>query len=285
MSSNNTSWQPMHGKGMPSHTISGNIQALYGLYSPELNDNRDIFAYLPPSYEFGSAIYPVIYMHDGQNLFDQAISYSKEWCVDEIMENLSREKYEAIIIGISNGRDKRMIEYNPYFTCNNVNQGELHLRFITNTVKPIIDSTFRTRPERIATGIIGSSMGALASLYAFFHYSHIFGSAAAISHWMWIQDQISPEVVFDNLHQAKFTQGKLYIDIGDSEYVDSSVCGQPVNPQRIISDSRQLKDLLVKKGYTEEKDLLYREIGGGGHSENDWSSRLPDIFKFFLSDI
>lgn len=145
----NAEWRDMDGKGLYPHTIVGNVKACYGLHAPQLRDSRDIFVYLPPSHGSGEQRYPVIYMQDGQNLFDDVISYAGEWRVDETMERLSLEGIEAIVVGVAHGREKRLREYNPYPAQNqNGAEENAYLEFLINTVKPLIDQSFPTQQER-----------------------------------------------------------------------------------------------------------------------------------------
>jgi len=131
------------------HTINGNVKIAQGVYSPQLRNQRDIIVYLPPSYADSQRRYPVLYMHDGQNLFDAATSFSGEWHIDEIMETLSREDgLEAIIIAIPNMGVDRLNEYSPFRDDKHGGgNGNKYLHFLTDTLKPIIDRDFRTRPE------------------------------------------------------------------------------------------------------------------------------------------
>lgn len=279
-------WQEMDGKGSYPHTVTGNVKALYGLYAPQLLDSRDIFVYLPPSYESGSKRYPVIYMQDGQNLFDEAISYAGEWRVDETMEQLSLEGIEAIVVGVANGREKRIVEYNPYSSKSRDDVEENgYLQFIINTVKPLIDQSFKTQPERENTGILGSSMGGLISVYAFFRFPMIFGMAGALSHWMWVKDQVDPDLVCEFIASSRYSKGRIYIDIGDCEYVDCNITSFGLAPEQAVIDSRRIKDMLINKGYVLGGDLLYLEVPGGSHSEQDWARRLPDVLRFLLSGV
>jgi predicted alpha/beta superfamily hydrolase len=145
---------------MSEHTIVGTVRVLEQVASPELGNQRDIFVYLPPGYDASQQRYPVLYMHDGQNLFDEATSYSGEWQVDETMEALSRAGYPAIVVGIPNLGERRIEEYNPVDTPQHGGgKGGLYLTFIVQTLKPLIDGQFRTLPDRLHTGIMGASMG------------------------------------------------------------------------------------------------------------------------------
>ncbi len=165
-----------------AHTVQGTVLALPQLWSPHLQNARDILVYLPPSYETNpERRYPVLYMHDVQNLFDAHTSYAGEWQVDETLEALSRAGLEAIVVGVFNAGEQRRIEYNPFPSRFGPGKGEAYLRFLVETLKPLIDADFRTRPERPYTGLMGSSMGGLISLYGFFNFSDTFGLAGVMS--------------------------------------------------------------------------------------------------------
>jgi predicted alpha/beta superfamily hydrolase len=280
-----SAWEDFYGKNMEPHTIEGNLKVFRALYSPQLECCRDIYVYLPPSYYETAQPYPVIYMQDGQNLFDRATSYAGEWCVDETMQTLSREGKEAIIVGVTNGGERRLREYNPYFSNQTAgNLGDRYVRFLVETVKPRVDECFRTRRGRDSTGIAGSSMGACVSLYAFFAYPEVFGSLGALSHWMWLRDELTPADVLDFVEESEFVEGKIYLDVGTAEYVDASFVGIDVDSQEMLRGARRLAELLRRKGYRPKEDLLYFEDEGGGHREADWARRLPNAMRFLLAN-
>jgi predicted alpha/beta superfamily hydrolase len=169
------------------HQVSGTIRVAPAVHSPELGNRRDILVYLPPSYHEGEGRYPVIYMQDGQNLFDEATSYAGEWGVDETMEALGREEgLEAIIVGVPNMGIQRVDEYSPFRDRRlGGGRGDDYLRFLTQTLKPQIDRDFRTLGGRKHTGILGSSLGGLISLYGFFRAPAVFGFAGVMSPSLW----------------------------------------------------------------------------------------------------
>ena len=158
------------------------------LAMPGLNRARTLRLYLPPSYAASpNKRYPVIYMHDGQNLFDAATSYAGEWRVDESLNELARARsFEAIVVGIDNGGEKRMAEMSP--TLNEkigASEGPQYLAFIADVVKPLIDKTYRTRPDRLNTALMGSSMGGLISHDGLLRYPAVFGRVGVFSPSYW----------------------------------------------------------------------------------------------------
>lgn len=263
------------------HMISGSIRILRELYSPQLENSRDILIYLPPSYDAGSRRYPVLYMHDGQNLFDAATSYAGEWYVDETMEGLASQGFEAIVVGIPNIGSRRYHEYIPFPAPDLPDvQGDLYVNFIADTLKPVIDRDFRTQPGRATTGIMGSSLGGLISLYAFFYRPEVFGLAGVVSPALrWGTQGIFPFVT-----NAAFSSGKIYMDVGTSE--GTGLVADPQSQrsfaEHYVQQVRRMNSLLKRKGYRAGDTLLYVEEEGGVHHESAWARRLPNALRFLL---
>jgi predicted alpha/beta superfamily hydrolase len=243
------------------HSVVGNLKVGREFWSPELGNRRDVLVYLPPSYTQDNRRYQVLYMHDGQNLFDRATSYvGQDWEVDETLEKLSAEGLEAIIVGLNNLGDQRLKEYNP-FPHFHSGLGGTYLEFIVNAVKPIIDRDFRTLPGRAHTGLMGSSMGGLISLYGFFRYPQIFSFAGIMSPAFWF----AKGAIYDYVAQAPFTSGKIYLDNGSRE-----------------NSAQRMYTLLVEKGYRLDQNILYIKEEGGQHEEAAWARRLPGALRFLL---
>ncbi|MDX1532220.1 MAG: alpha/beta hydrolase-fold protein, partial [Rhodothermales bacterium] len=258
--------EPAHGE----HTVVGELQILEGLYSPELDNRRNVITYLPPSYGDGTRRYPVIYMHDGQNLFDEVTSFAEEWGVDNTMEVLSLVGLEAIVVGVFNAGEHRLDEYSPFEDAEGRGgKGDRYLDFLVDTLKPRIDRDFRTRPERDHTAIVGSSMGGLISLYAFFRRPDVFGKAGVMSPSLWFADR----AIFPFVEEAAFNPGKVYLDVGTLE------------GERTVADTRRLRELLLRKAYRRHRDLVYVEQPGAGHSETAWRQRLHFAIDFLLREV
>jgi predicted alpha/beta superfamily hydrolase len=170
-------------------TAQANVSLLKEeLIIPGLNRKRQIRLYLPPNYASSGQRYPVLYMHDAQNLFDVATAYAGEWKVDETMNALSKAgKLDLIVVGIDNGQDKRMTELNPWSNAQfGAGEGKEYVEFIVKVVKPLIDRQYRSKPDRINTAIMGSSMGGLISHYAINQYPDVFSKAGIFSPSYWI---------------------------------------------------------------------------------------------------
>jgi len=164
------------------------------LAMPGLGRERTLRLYLPPSYDTSpDRRYPVIYMHDAQNLFDEATSsFGQEWGVDEALDAFARTRgFEAIVVGIDHGGDERIHELSPWTNPKyGPAQGEQYMAFVVDVVKPFVDAHWRTLPDRGHTAIAGSSMGALASHYALLRYPQVFGKAAIFSPSYWYSGEV-----------------------------------------------------------------------------------------------
>ncbi len=258
-------WQDYvtHAVQRRSH-VAGSLKILKDLWSPQLHNRRDVLVYLPPSYAHGERRYPVIYMQDGQNLFDPATSFGGvTWRVDETMDALSHEGLEAMVVGVHHAGEQRISEYSP-FAIRRPGRGEQYVTFLVETVKPLMDATFRTLPAREHTGIIGSSMGGLISLYAFFHRSRAFGFAGALSPALWV----GRGAMYDFVAQTPFVNGKLYLDNGSRE-----------------NSAWRMYQWLRRKGYQRRRDICYVREKGAIHHESAWARRLPNALRFMLTPI
>jgi predicted alpha/beta superfamily hydrolase len=243
------------------HTVVGNVLVLPQVYSPQLENTRDIIIYLPPSYTIGERRYPVIYLQDAQNLFDATTSFAGvEWQVDETLEALSAEGLEAIAVGIPHMGEQRLHEYTPPINPWWRGAGDRYVAFIVETLKPLIDQAFRTQPDRHHTGLCGSSMGALISLYGFFERPGVFGRCGALSPSVWVG-----RGVINHYVRAPQADDRLYLDNGTRE-----------------NSARVLYEQLLAQGYREDGELKYVIEAGGQHTEAAWARRLPEALRFLL---
>lgn len=264
------------------HTVVGDLRIREKVWSPQLMNHRDILVHLPPSYRFTQRHYPVIYMHDGQNLFDQATSFSGEWHVDETMVRLSAEGIEAIVVGIPNMGGQRLAEYGPFADpYHGPGRGDRYVSFLVDTVKPMIDHDFRTLPGREFTGILGSSMGGLISLFAFFQPPYAFGLVGVMSPSTWFADA----AIYDFVREAPLVPGKIYLDVGTREYGGKTAADAQKRSRRYYATVRHLKRLLIRKGYRPVHDLRYVEEKWASHHEPAWARRLPDALRFLLQGL
>jgi predicted alpha/beta superfamily hydrolase len=262
------------------HTVTGTLKVLPNFASPQLGNKRAILVYLPNSYATSDKRYPVVYMHDGQNLFDARTSFAGEWQVDETMQRLESEGIEAIVVGIPNMERARLDEYSPFRDARHGGgKGERYLDFIADTLKPRIDTDFRTLPDRDHTGIMGSSMGALISLYGYFYRRDTFGFAGAMSPAFWF----ASGAIFPYLLRQSYHPGKIYLDAGTAEVSRrfSRILPRHMS-QPVVSDARRAADILIRLGYSLPGEVRYVQDEGAAHNETAWARRLPDALRFLL---
>lgn len=166
----------------PFSTATENVHVLPPLRMRKLGRERHLRVYLPPGYDDAAKRYPVVYMHDAQNLFDAATSYVGEWGVDETLNALADDGFEIIVVGIDHGAELRISELSPWqHEYAEQAEGASYLEFVTATVKPFIDKRYRTRPEREHTAIFGSSLGGLMSHFAITSRGDVFSKAGIFS--------------------------------------------------------------------------------------------------------
>lgn len=246
----------------------GPLKILRGVHSPQLNNTRDITVYLPPSYPTsGDRRYPVFYMHDGQNLFDAKTSFAGEWDVDGLIDAVSGEGLEAIVVGIPNMGAERCNEYSPFDDPKHgPAKGDAYLEFVVDTIKPIVDADFRTITTADHTAIVGSSMGGLISLYAFFKRPDVFGLTGVMSPALWYGQR----QIFEYLKTAGYQRGRIYVDVGTKEGSEE------------LRDVTRLRDQLLEIGYRHGDDMLLIVDFGAGHNEQAWARRMKKMLEFFL---
>ncbi|MBA4216954.1 MAG: alpha/beta hydrolase [Proteobacteria bacterium] len=238
------------------------------LAMPGLARSRTLRLCLPPSYERDAGRrYPVIYMHDGQNLFDAATSYAGEWGVDETMAALAAATgFEALVVGIDNGREKRNTEMAPYDHWRlGRAEGPAYLDFIVKTVKPYIDAGWRTRPEREHTALIGSSLGGLISHAAMLWHGEVFGRYGLFSPSYWAAPQL-----FDDTARATLQPG-TYIHL---------YCGGREG-DGMVEPTRRMHTQLGRQLPASQLSLHIADAAE--HNEAAWQAELPaalrELFK------
>ena len=257
------------------HTLVGDIRMHRDFHSRFLPANRDIIVYLPPGYERDKKKrYPVLYLHDGQNLFDGATSYipGMEWRVDETAQALIMSKTiePLIIVGVYNAGKERVDEYtstaDPKYKMGG--RADLYGRMLVEELKPFIDAQYRTQRGPQQTGLGGSSLGGLVSLYLGLKYPQVFGKLAVVSPSVWWDNK---KIVRDVQALDKRPHTRIWLDIGTKE-------GD--TPAAATKDTRTLRDALLAKGWKENADLKYFEAEGAEHNEKAWSERVGPMLKF-----
>ena len=257
-------WKTQLKRMKPESAVKGKVVFHRQMTGEGLNHRRDVMVWLPPSYETHTSIrYPVLYMHDGQNIFDPSTAFTGyDWRVDEVTDSLISLKAieEIIIIGLYNTPD-RLPEYSDSPL------GSAYVDFVVNIVKPMIDSAYRTKPDRRHTAVMGSSMGALSSLLFVWKQPDVFGAAACLSTSFWYDDEKMLNEIKEYAGHKKDV--RIYLDCGERE-------------KELLSGYRRMVDILKKKGFTKGKDLEYHIESKGVHTEHSWAHRVwrPLMFLY-----
>jgi predicted alpha/beta superfamily hydrolase len=218
-------------------------------------------------------------MHDGQNLFDGATSFipGQEWRVDETAQALiAAGKIEPlIIVGINNAGKERINEYTPAEDAKYKMGGkaDLYGRMMVEELKPFVDSHYRTKRDAKHTGLGGSSLGGLVSLYLALKYPAVFGRAAVVSPSVWFANR---QILHYVKALPKKTKVRIWMDMGTKEG------GNQEEAQQSLNDAKLLRDTLVKHGWRVGKDLGYYEAQGAEHNEAAWAARVESILTFLF---
>ncbi|MBW2701845.1 MAG: hypothetical protein JRF33_13600 [Deltaproteobacteria bacterium] len=245
---------------------------------PGLQDRRvDVF--LPEGYDSDpSARFPVLYMHDGQNLFDPAqAAFGVAWEVDETLDALTAQGHVPphIVVGIHNTAE-RIDDYTPDVDPSyGGGKGDLYADFLAEVLKPAIDHHFRTQPGRESTAIMGSSLGGIISLHIFMRHPLVFGRVGAVSPSLWWNDR-SPVFRFEAYDGPM--PHRLWLDMGTGE--DSDALMGPY----LVENLRQVRSRAESQGMVYGDDLACLEDPKAEHNEAAWANRLDSILTFLLGD-
>jgi predicted alpha/beta superfamily hydrolase len=242
-------------------------------HSEILPDDRVVSVYLPPQYlEQEERRFPVLYLQDGQNLFDGRTSYiaGKTWNANTTADRLTEagEIEPVILVGVANTGLRRIAEYTPTrdFKMGG-GEGRSYGRLLIEELKPLIDRSYRTLPDAKNTGVGGSSLGGLISLYLGFAYPEIFGKVAVMSPSLWWDHRS----IFNAIEQqATKPELRIWLDMGTAEGV------------RHLRDADALEKLLEKRGWKIGFDLAYLKAPGAVHDERAWSDRFGDVLRFLF---
>lgn len=222
--------------------------------------NRDILVALPPGYDANPGWrYRVAYLQDGQNCFDPETSYAGHW---GLLETLAAQPdHPVILVGVPNLGHGRLREYSPFDdVIRGPGEGADYLRYLVRTVKPLVDRHFRTRPGRESTAIGGSSMGGLLALHALVAEAATFSAAWVLSPALWY----AAGAIYDWMATQPGPVGRLWLDVGEAEGEDQ------------VDEVRQMRDLLVRRGWRLNQSLHYSEDAEGDHDEASWGRRVRE---------
>ncbi len=234
-----------------------------------------MIVYLPPDYHtMPEARYPVLYMNDGQNLFDAATAFGgNEWGLDETAERMinAREIEPLIIVGIYNAGYERLAEYTHVKDRRGRGgRARAYGKLIVKELKPLIDREYRTLPDAANTGMGGSSLGGLVSLYFGLENPELFGKLLVMSPSVWWANAAILREVAKVRHKIR---QKIWLDVGTQE---------DARPEGFVQQARNLRDALIEKGWALGDDLAFMEDEGAGHNEMAWGHRAPMALKFLF---
>ena len=253
-------------------TAGKNVHVLdSAFWIPQLHRKRRIWIYLPEGYASSKMRYPVLYMHDGQNVFDDATSYAGEWGVDECLDTMKRK---CIVVAVDNGLDKRLNEYCPYdFSltgiaanyASNKGEGDQYVDFLVKTLKPFIDKKYRTLRDKDHTFIAGSSMGGLISMYAVVKYPDVFGGAGVFSPAFWV----GPKIFDDILKKGNKVYSRIYFYAGGKE-------SESMVPNMLKAQNEMMQVSKPAENFVSIID------SNASHNEIAWRKQFPNFYLWLM---
>lgn len=266
-----TGWADHFPSTPPKSTASRQVRVMdTAFYMPQLNRYRRIWVYLPACYDSCKKRYPVLYMHDGQNLFDDLTSYSGEWGVDEYLDTLGPHVNHCIVVAIDHGGSLRLNEYSPHdfeltglgaMSSSGKGEGAAYADFLVKTLKPYIDTHYRTAKGKNNTAIAGSSMGGMISLYAVLRYPKVFGAAGVFSPAFWI----APAIYDDIEKMGKKVKSKIYFYAGKKE------------SETMVPGTLKAHELMSRYSRSELQSVIRDE---GTHNESTWRKEFPLFYQW-----
>jgi predicted alpha/beta superfamily hydrolase len=257
-----------------THTAAPNVSVLADSFRlPQLGGRtRRIWLYLPPGYATSRRRYPVLYLHDGQNVFDEATAYAGEWAVDETLNKLAAGDEGAagcVVVAIDNGGERRLDEYSPWVNARlqKGGEGRQYVEFLVETLKPYIDQHYRTQPDAAHTAIMGSSMGGLISFYAGVKYPKVFGRVGVFSPSFWFAKDSVLRLV---RHQRPApVASKFYFLAG------------PAEGPTMVPNMAEVRDALLKRGLSESR-ISFKTPADGQHAEWFWRREFGPAYQWLF---
>lgn len=256
-------WQDKSAVKEKKSTASSNVRIVTtSFYIPQLKRTRRVWVYLPSDYAASRQRYPVLYMHDGQNVFEDTTAYSGEWGVDEFLDTSKTRK--CIVVAIDHGGDKRLNEYSPFdMEKYGRGEGKLYTEFLTKKLKKYIDRKFRTLKNKDNTFIAGSSMGGLISMYAILRYPKVFGGAGIFSPAFWV----APGIYVEIRSKGNKVNGRIFFYAGKKE-------GETMVP-------------LMMKAFGELAAVSHAKLetvirDEGKHNEATWRKEFPLFYEWIF---
>ncbi len=260
-------WADHFPKKPKETTASPNVHILdSAFYIPQLNRHRRVWIYLPHSYATTKKKYPVLYMHDGQNLFDHATASFGEWGIDEALDTMSHMFGEMIVVAVDHAGEKRINEYSPFDTQEHgKGEGDAYVDFLVQTLIPYINNHYRTKKSPRYTAIAGSSMGGLISFYAALKYPNKFGAAGIFSPAFWVNPQMKDYTV----KRASKAKARMYFYAGQQE------------SKSMVPDMLSYFEILNQRSKAKLKTHIRAE---GRHSEETWRQEFPGFYAWLMNE-
>lgn len=265
----------------PASTASENVHFLDSFLIPAFGTRRTVWIYLPADYQTSGAYYPVMYMHDGQQMFDEATSTGRtgpvEWSVDEIIDE-AKEKCIVVAINHNEDKNRRIQEYLVFPNEENpVAQGKAYLRFLTDSLKPFVDKHYRTLPGKSTTTLAGSSMGALVSLYGGLMYPDVFGNLGILSPSVWYDGGNIEAYLTDSLNPGAIRHQRYFFYAGMNENRRKP----DGNFVQMHEDVKRVIGLLQKKANPE----IHLQINPDGrHGASYWKEVFPAFYGWLTNE-
>lgn len=242
-----------------------------------LAGQRELVVYLPPGYdEHPEQHYPVMYFHDSQNVFEPHTAFvpGNHWRITETVEQLigNGRLQPMILVGVPHGGDRRVDEFTPSRNPQNNYGGQaaLYGRMLVEEVLPFIEHQYRVLPGAKNTGLGGSSLGGLVTIYLGIRYPEKFGKLAVMSPSVWWDYRMILRKIVSVTHKHR---SRIWLDVG---------CHEGANPGGTLRDVRLLRDVLVRKGWMPGVNLFYYEDPDGAHEEQAWAKRCPHMLQFLF---
>lgn len=266
----------------PASTASENVHVLdSAFYMPQLNRSRKIWIYLPADYEDSEKKYPVLYLHDGQHLFDEATSVGRigpiEWAVDETLDT-AREP--CIVVGINHNEDMKARVGEYFFHSPDGDapaEGASYLKFIVETLKPYVDSHYRTLPEREYTGMAGSSMGGLITLYGGLKYPEVFGKVGVFSPSIWMDN----EHIFQELKKpgsgTEIRRQHYFFYAGGLER-------RQKEDKTFVKMIEDVEKVIEELKMSAQPDIELMTVPHGRHGALYWREAFPVFYDWFVGE-
>ncbi len=256
-------WQDRFSAGPRKSSAGKNVQILEtAFFIPQLNKVRRVWVYLPEDYSGSGKRYPVLYMHDGQNVFEDSSSFSGEWGVDEFMDTTIARR--SIVVAVDHGGPDRVVEYSPYdMERFGKGTGDSYADFLVKTLRPYINKKFRTKKCRKNTFIAGSSLGGLISMYTTLKYPKVFGGAGVFSPAFWIGPKIFDEIKA----KGKKVKSRIYFYAGLQE-------GESMVPLTMKAHEE-----MYEVSRSKIRTVIRQE---GKHNEARWRLEFPLFYEWLM---